>query len=50
MKLVIDRCAMCGCKKMVIDEIELDGGDLYCAFVCTNCNKGHIDKATIEYT
>ncbi len=34
---------------MVLDEIELDGCDLYCAFICTNCSKVSIDKAIIEY-
>jgi len=48
MELVIDRCAICGCNQMVLDEIELDEGILYCAFICKNCNKCTIQKATIE--
>lgn len=49
MDLIIDGCAICGCEQMELDEIELDKGILYCAFVCKNCNKCNIQRAEIKY-
>lgn len=49
MDLMIDNCAICGCEQMELDEVEIDDGNLYCAFICRNCNKYCIQKAEIEY-